>query len=57
MTKDSSSGGNDQAETVALYLPEFDSEEKQKGWMTFGKGSCKDRKNYSMIQELSSRYN
>ena len=57
MTKDSSSGGSDQAEIIAYYLPEFDSEEKQKSWMTFGKVPCKDRKNYSTIQELSSRYN
>jgi hypothetical protein len=39
MTKDSGTGGSDRAETAALYLPEFDSEEKQNGWMTFGKGS------------------
>jgi hypothetical protein len=31
MTKDSSSGGSDQAEIIAYYLPEFDSEEKQRG--------------------------
>jgi len=57
MTKESCGCGNDQVETVALYLPAFDSEEKQKSWMTFGKVPCKDRKNYSTIQELSSRYN
>jgi hypothetical protein len=31
MTKDSGSGCSDQAEIVAFYLPEFDSEEKQRG--------------------------
>jgi hypothetical protein len=39
MTKDNSGGGSDQAEIVAFYLPEFDSEEKQKGRMTFEKDS------------------